>query len=262
MTSNGSNEWSVNSKEIQKMMNDQFSLERKGRFAVKTIAITSPDRQEIATIAKERLNNLLTDWRYQISKSLEINLNNLERSMRKHFNHITIYPYIRVLSKDRLTDFLMEEIVYLIQTLVPYSQSSMQLYAGLGKTVMKEYQVKMKLQNGLANKITDIYPKYCEAILNSKTTDNPRQIWQRLEYASLKNGPYLNADDPTWSFTLQYNVGQFLYNILFNLEIDANINENKREKRKKHLKPVFSILTKRGPNFAREEITIHSAFKT
>lgn len=242
------------------MMKSQLDTEINGRIIVKSITKTSPENQEAIALSRQKLNTLLNDWRSCITKNLKRDLNTLQHTAYKRgFHSVNVYPYLRILNIDRLVDIIMEEIKYLTQNSMSYSPNTSQLYAGIGRVVMAQYQMETKKRNGIVDKITEIYPKYCDLLLNSNTPDNPRQIWQRLEYEALKSGPSLNISDPIWPYSVQCAIGKFLYQMLYLLKIDVGINKTD-PKDKKYMLPVFYTLLRHRDEKMVEEVKVHSVY--
>lgn len=248
---------------IRKMMQTQLETELRGRLTIKSIATVPPEIQEKIDSNRQKIENLFNHWHLIISRSFRRDLNSLQHHyLSRGFNSVNANPYLRTLDAAHFVDILMEEVKYLVKNCMAFTPTTSQLYVDLGKKVLMRYKIEMKVRNGITDKTIQIYEQYCNILLNGNTTDNARQIWQRLEYDALKSGPSLNDDDQMWPRPVTQAIGKFLYNILLrDLKIDVSINQSGPVHRgKPYMVPVFYTLLRHRDDMLKEEIKVHPAF--
>lgn len=134
---------------------------------------------------------------------------------------INLLPYLRALEIEDYAEILLREVRMLAEGSETYSPTVGQLYKALGLKVQVRYHLEQKKLNGILQKTGHIYEMYCDNITES--TDNPRQMWQRLVHQTKNDGPCMNAIERKWPSAAQIGVGKFLYNILMR---DLKINVN------------------------------------
>lgn len=249
--------------DIHEMMQGQLETELRGRITIKSIAAVPADVREKIDRDRQKIEDLFKNWHLIISKSFRRDLNSLQHHyLSRGFNSVNANPYLRALNAEHFVDVLMEEVKYLVKNCTTFTPATSHLYVDLGRKVMLRYQIEMKVRNGIVDKTTQIYEKYCNILLNSNTTDNARQIWQRLEHDALKSGPSLNVDDQLWPNAVLLAIGKFLYNILLrDLKIDVSINQiGSMQRSKPYMVPVFYTLLRHRDKTLKEEIKVHPAF--
>lgn len=102
----------------------------------------------------------------------------------------SLHECLHAVPIDELTQILLQEVRKLAEGSETYSPTLSQLYKEVGQIVHSRYQVQLKKQTGVLEKVDRIYDKYCEWYANYYTTQfqngdrtiNPRQYWQALAY--------------------------------------------------------------------------------
>lgn len=119
------------------------------------------------------------------------------------------------------------------------------------------YQIEQKKKNGTLEKIGHIYSAYCDVWDHGNTSDNTRQIWQRLVHKERSTGPSMDIREDTWPSNVLTGVGRFLYNILMrDIKIDAYVMRQ-NQKTKQNLLPAFYTLFRNQGRLVKEEVKPH-----
>lgn len=235
----------------------QMDLELDGRLTIPSIAENSAAADNV-DFCRKTLDELYSQWRVKIRESIVRDLCSTKHKINANGHSVNIQPYLSALSVDEYVSLLMSEIRYLADSSQTYTATTTQLYSHLGKMVLLRYQILLKQQNGIIQKTSKVYEEYCDLLLSDDKTDNPRQIWQRLDYHHLQNGPSLNIADQNWSYSVVSAIGKFLYNILLkDLKIDLNLYH---QSDKMNPVPVFYTLLRYRDKFVKEEVKAHPVF--
>lgn len=234
-----------------------MDLELHGRLTIPSIAENSASTENVEFYRK-KLDELYGQWKIKLHDAIVRDLNSTKHKINANGHSVNIQPYLGALTVDEYVSLLLDEIKYLAESSASYSPTTLQLYSHLGKRVLLRYQIKLKEQNAIIQKTAKVYEEYCDLLLSDNSTDNPRQIWQRLDYHHLQNGPSLNIADQVWSWSVISSVGKFLYTIILkDLKIDLNLNH---QCDKLTPVPVFYTLLRYRDKFVKEEVKAHPVF--
>lgn len=209
---------------------------------------------------QQKLNDLYAQWHAEICAAFKRNLALSQHNMNsKHSNKINIYPYLCLLKPEQYAEILIDELKLLGEASLTYSSTTLQMAADLGRKIQLRYQCEMKEKNGVTQKITELYDGYCDGIAQGFTSDNPRQLWQRLIYHNTGNGPSWNVPDVTWPWPVLSDIGQFLYKILLH-DIKIDIHTLRRNSKTPNYKPVLYSLFRVRDLMSREELSPNPVF--
>lgn len=241
---------------MEEFSNDQLDIERNARITVKNIAITD----ENPTMIKNRaiLENLLNQLKVDIENAIEAKLNILQHKMKTNsVKHMNIYPYLKLLTPEKYAEILLDELKSLGQGSETYTPTVVQLYSALGSRVLQQYRFNLREQNGINQKVKELYKTYREILCSGSCSDNPRQLWQRIIHHSRGIGPCIKQRDITWQWPVECDVGRTLFKILLeNIKIDANLLNSKATQ----VDPVLYSLFRTRESISREEVRPHPVF--
>uniref|UniRef100_W8B9K7 DNA-directed RNA polymerase n=2 Tax=Ceratitis capitata TaxID=7213 RepID=W8B9K7_CERCA len=243
--------------ELEKMAREQLKIELDGSITIKSIESSSEFSN--AEFCRGKLKELEEQWRTQINNALIRDLNTLRAQIRyKPNGFMNYYTYLKVLDPSIYTDILLKEIYKLAEGSETFSPTVGQLYKELGQKVQQRYQVEMKKKNGTLDKIGEIYNGYCDFWDEVNTSDNPRQIWQRLVHEHRISGPSMDIKYGSWPPNVLSGVGRFLHNILMrDIKIDVHILRKKGSSKQHNVLPAFYTLFRNQGRLVKEEVKPH-----
>lgn len=209
---------------------------------------------------RDLLDKLTDQWRIDIANAIRKRLGILQHKMKiKSTKSMNVYPYMRLLTPEQYTEILLDELKSLAQGCELYSPTVVQIYGDLGLKVMHRYQIKLREQNGINQKIRHLYKTYREILCSGKCPDNPRQLWQRIIHHARTTGPCIFQRDIEWPWPVRCDVGRTLFKILLeNIKIDANLLDQKTGQ--VNYAPVVYSLFRKRDSISREEIRPHPVF--
>lgn len=241
---------------LQEWAREQLKIELEGSVTVQSIEKPKEDSPNFE-LHRQKFEDLQNIWRQQITNALNRDLNTLRAQSRfKPQGYMTYYSYLKTLEVNNFTDIILREIRQLAEGSETYSPTVGQLYKELGQKVHTKYLIEQSKKNGVLEKIGDIYSEYVGFWESGKTSDNPRQLWQRLVHAHRSTGPSMDINEPNWPNNVLLGVGRFLYNIIMrDIKIDSNIM--KTTKSKPNLLPAFYTLFRNHGKLVKEEVKPH-----
>lgn len=228
---------------------------------MKNIQLLDPKIFTKAQVRRSRqiLDKLFIQWREQTKAALNQRLNILQYRMRTtSTKNMNIYPYLRLLTQDELTDILLDQIKDMARGSKLFSLTVIQIYSNIGKKVLKKHQVNLQKQSGVDIKIDELYKRYSEMLCSGQCSENPRQLWQRIVHQSRCDGPCVLQKNIKWSWAVEMSVGRTLFKVLAeNIKIDANISHPKKSE--EFVRVIYSLFLNRDLR-SQEEIRLHPAF--
>lgn len=206
------------------------------------------------------VNKLMEKWRVEIAQAIQRKWGILQHKMKiNSTKSMNIYPYMRLLTPEEYTDILLDEMKSLGADSELYSPTVIQIYDMLGQKVMHKYQMKLREQNGVNEKILSTYKTYREILCSGHCPDNPRQLWQRIVHHSRDSGPCINQRDIEWPWSVRCEIGQTLFKILLeNIKIDVNLLTPARQQA--NYIPLLYTLFRKRECISREEVRVHPIF--
>ncbi|XP_013107948.1 DNA-directed RNA polymerase, mitochondrial [Stomoxys calcitrans] len=243
--------------QLTEMAREQLTNELEGSITIKSIEKAKEfDNTEFC---REKLKEMETLWRAQICNAMTRDLNTLKAQVRyKPNGYMNYYTYLNTLDKSQYADILIREIYKLAEGSETFSPTIGQLYKELGQKVQQRYQVEEKKKNGILEKIGDIYSSYCDIWCHANSSDNTRQMWQRLVHQERSSGPSMDIREVAWPSNVLTGVGRFLYNILMrDIKIDANIMRQNQKNNQQNLLPAFYTLFRNQGRLVKEEVKPH-----
>lgn len=248
--------------ELSTYTGEQILNESEGYINVKNITMLDSSKYltEKVKLHREVLENLTNQWRIDIANAIRKKLSILQHKMSiRPTKTMNIYPYLRLLTPEQYAEFLLDELKSLAANCEIYSPSVIQIYGELGQKVMNKYQIKLREENGVNEKIRNLHKTYREILCSGTCPDNPRQLWQRIIHHSRKRGPCIFQKSIDWPWGVRCDVGRTLFKILMeNIKIDANLLDSKRSQAN-YTPVVYSVFRKRDC-ISREEIRPHPIF--
>ncbi|EDV99133.1 DNA-directed RNA polymerase, mitochondrial [Drosophila grimshawi] len=250
--------------QLEQLAREQLQVELDGYITIKSIEKTKEFAN--AEYCRSKLKELEQGWRKQISAAIVRDLNTLRAQVRfKPHGYMNYYTYLKVLDTTQFADILIKELYKLAEGSETFSPTVSQLYKELGQKVQQCYQIEQKKHNGILEKIGDIYSAYCELWDSGRTTDNTRQMWQRLVHDERHSGPSMDLPEVPWPTNVLAGVGRFLYNILMrDIKIDAHIMRQKSKAKttsatmaSHNLLPAFYTLFRNQGRLVKEEVKPH-----
>lgn len=113
-----------------------------------------------------------------------------------------------------------------------------------------------KTRNGVLDKTMEIYDQYYRTINEGRSSDNSRQMWQRLVHHNRQSGASMDIVDSPWPMPICIAVGRFLYQILLkDVKFDTNVMQPTTKKF--YTLPAFFSIFRTEGKFIREEIKPH-----
>lgn len=223
---------------------EQLEAEIKGDVQIQNIGAKN-DQSPLVEFCRKKLQEAEQEWREVITVAFERSLSTLKSQSQASHSAITLYPYLKVLPVEQFVELIMGEIRKLVDGSETYSPTLKLLQRDLGTQVYQKYQIEQYRQNGILNKMEDIYEKYCKWYVSRDSVDgtnlpyNGRQAWQSLIHRN-RDGPCLDLEETPWPMEMRQNIGKFLYNIIINdVKIDVNMFKKKAKERK--LPAVYKV---------------------
>ncbi|EAA12908.5 AGAP007778-PA, partial [Anopheles gambiae str. PEST] len=242
--------------ELQQMAQQQVDLELSGYLTVKSIEKFPPPTEQVMQYRKE-LEELKKVWSKQIAMAFHRDFNTLKAiTETKSSRTINLFPYLKALSVSQYTEILLDEVQMLLEGSDTFSFVMSHLHRELGRKVESRYHVEQKRMNGVLGKTCEIYDRYTAALAEGRSSDNPRQLWQRLVHETRSSGPSMDIQSVAWPKAAVMGVGKFLYNIL-KCDLKINVNATNKANRKVKLVPAFYTLFRYEAKMAKEQIKPH-----
>ncbi|XP_001654145.2 DNA-directed RNA polymerase, mitochondrial isoform X2 [Aedes aegypti] len=242
--------------QLEKFSKAQVELELKGHLTVKSIQ-KFPEANDTVKQYRKELEELRKVWTKQITMALHRDVNTLKAvTESKSSRAINLFPYVKALNVAQFTEILLDEAQMLIEGSDSFSIGLSHLHKELGRKVEARYHVEQKRQSGVLDKTCEIYSLYCDVLSEGNSSDNSRQLWQRLVHENRHDGPSLDVQSVTWPKAAVNGVGKFLYNILKN-DLKINVNATSKANRQPKLVPAFYSLFRYEAKIAKEQIKPH-----
>lgn len=242
--------------EYQRMFDEQLQIERTGRITIKSIAkFDNVDENVLCYRAK--IDDLYKKWHTAICKGLARDLKSLALHTRcKNRFAINIMPYMRLFPVEKYADILLDDVRSLAEGSETFSESMKLLHARIGRKVQDRYFMDRKTRNGVLDKTMEIYDQYYRTINEGRSSDNSRQMWQRLVHHNRQSGASMDIVDSPWPMPICIAVGGFLYQILLkDVKFDTNVMQPTTKKF--YTLPAFFSIFRTEGKFIREEIKPH-----
>lgn len=113
-----------------------------------------------------------------------------------------------------------------------------------------------KTHNGVLEKTEQIYEQYYKTLCDGRSSDNSRQMWQRLVHQNRISGASMDIVDKGWPLRILIDVGSFLYEILIrDVKIDTNVMCT--NSKKINDLPAFYTIFRTESKLIQEEIKPH-----
>ncbi|KAI4498145.1 hypothetical protein M0802_006631 [Mischocyttarus mexicanus] len=239
----------------------QIEQESKYHLPINSVEKFHPVNNHKILQYRKRLIDLESSWKEVATKSFERNLKYLQQKESDFRpNKFALYPFLKVLPKERYVNLILQEIKNLSLGSESYMLSVPSLCMNLGQLVFREYEISMKERYGILDKTIDIYSKYLNWYsqtdsFETKESENGRIAWNKLIYENQHYGASLDKECVPWSHQIFLSIGKFLYQIIIN---DIKINgDNKSKNSLIRYKPAFYSLFRNKGKFLVEQIKPH-----
>lgn len=246
--------------ELQKYAKEQMAMELAASVSVKSIE-KRDDLTQTVLLYREKLEKLKQVWISAIDKGLERDLTAMTvfHNNLKTYNHLNIYPYLKVLEPQFYRDLILQEIRKLAEGSETFSPTTGVLYRDLGNKVRTRYILQCKKVQGILNKTQTLYSEYCkwymDPTMNKRRSGNGREEWQQLVHKN-QEGPSVNIEEHMWPGTVLTAIGRFLYNIILrDVKIDVNVMHTGSNY--VHMLPAFYTIYRQQRTRQVEEIKPH-----
>ncbi|XP_043493489.1 DNA-directed RNA polymerase, mitochondrial isoform X2 [Polistes fuscatus] len=247
--------------QLRNSLKMQIEQENKYLLSVQSVEnLHSVDNNKLLHY-KKKLTDLESSWKETALKAFERNLKYLEqKEVDLRPPKFALYPFLKVLPKEKYVDIILQEIRNLSQNSQSYSLTVPLLSVKLGHLVFREYEIFMKKKNGILDKTIDIYNKYLNwySLTDSSDTKdavNGRTVWNKLMYENQHYGPSLDKECAEWPYHVCLSVGKFLYTIIIN---NIKINgDNQSTNSLTRQKPAFYIVFRNQGKCLVEQIKPH-----
>lgn len=248
--------------ELKTLAAEQLKNEVAGIVLVKNISTLAESRTEEISMYREQLDVLMKQWESDILQAFNRNLAIAQHKMQsKNANRVNICPYLKLLQPEQYVQILMEELKVLGEGSDMYSPTTLLLYVRLGRKVYSRFKMEQRLKLGITDKIKRMYMKYSKTLCSGSSNDNPRQLWQRINYHERGNGPDIDVPDVVWPWPVLCDIGKFLLNILLlEIKIDSGVLMKRKRGANASYVPVLYTTFRNREKKLREEIRPHPAF--
>lgn len=235
---------------------EQVELELNGILTVESIQQFPEPNSTVIRYRKE-LDDLRKSWTKQISTAFHRDISTLKAITESKSNRaINLFPYLKALSVAQYTQILLNEAQQLLEGSDTFSIGVPHLHRELGHKVEARYHIEQKRLNGVLDKTSEVYKHYCEMMVKGNSSDNPRQMWQRIVHHCRRDGASMDIQSIAWPKAAVNGVGKFLYNILKN-DLKVNVNATAPGNRPAKLVPAFYALYRYETKIAKEQIKPH-----
>ncbi|XP_055642292.1 DNA-directed RNA polymerase, mitochondrial [Toxorhynchites rutilus septentrionalis] len=246
----------VSREQLEQFGKEQIELELNRHLVVKSVK-KFPKQTESVKFYRKELEEIRKVWTRQIAAAFHRDVNTLKAVTESRSNRsINLFPYLRALTVAQYTEILLDEAQMLLEGSDTFSMIVSHLHRELGRKVESCYHVEQKRANGVLDKTWEIYSLYCNILAEGKTSDNPRQLWQRLVHEHRHEGPSMDIRSVPWPKAAISGVGRFLYNILKN-DLKINVNAASQGNRQVKLCPAFYSLFRYDAKIAKEQVKPH-----
>ncbi|XP_060819906.1 DNA-directed RNA polymerase, mitochondrial isoform X2 [Bombus pascuorum] len=243
-------------------LKDLFKTQLQTELAIETqIPSIESCKENRNTSLKTKIMELENYWKVAALAAFERNLKCLkQKECQVHNALMVLYPFLEVLDKEYYIDAILREIRQLAAGSETFSLSLKSLYITLGKYIYRKYEIEVKKQTGVLDKMTNIYSKYLQWYLYPEKMPhlnnmNNRTVWKYFEYEETKYGTPLNFTSLNWPMNVMTNIGKFLYQIILN---DIMLKpEILKVQNLKYSIPAFYTLFRNKGNYLSEQIKPH-----
>ncbi|XP_011504783.1 PREDICTED: DNA-directed RNA polymerase, mitochondrial [Ceratosolen solmsi marchali] len=208
--------------DVTKLLKKQIKMELDGLTTIYSIAKRSKTKQD-SKILKAKVSNLNKIWRKVASDAFHKNLKMLKNIESFKSQQIPLYPYLIVLKPEAYVDIIMRKAQKIALVSEDYSVSYISMCYDTGFQVYQKYEAQVKQNNGVHDKIIQIYKQYCDWFIQRNDKLNCREKWALLAHTANKDGVSTDFALPKWPSTVFAAIGKFLLEILIN---DFKINKN------------------------------------
>ncbi|KAJ8672843.1 hypothetical protein QAD02_004103 [Eretmocerus hayati] len=250
--------------DFKDLVEKQIEMEVHGQVTVRNISQKSLHAHNVLPW-RNKLSNLEKNWEKAALQAFKKNLSTLRhREKFLQVDKMLLVPYLSILKPEDYVNILLCEARKLAMGSEMYSHPFNILCRQIGIQVYKAYETRLKQNNGVIEKISEVYLKYCKWFLDRDDKLNERQKWMILEHEANKQGVTLGAEVPTWLNNVHTNIGKFIFDIMLNdLKLHTSIlHKKKTHDVHGHLVPAFFKIFRHSGVLLREEVKPHPLLAT
>lgn len=246
---------------MQQYAAEQLKNETNSIVLVKNISVDEEKITEEVRVCREKLEALEKKWEKDLLNAFERYLAVAQHKMYlKKPDRVNLYPYLSLLKPEQYVNILMDELRTLGEGSCAYTATTLQLNGQIGRKVQNRYKMERLHELGIADKVLRMHTKYREILCSGDTNDNPRQLWQRINYAERGVGPDIDIPDIAWPWPVVCDVGKFLFNLVLNvIKIDADLMEREKESWTSSATVIYTTFRTRDL-ISREELRPHPTY--
>lgn len=239
-----------------------MKTESDGIILVKNIATDTTPLTEEVRLCRDNLDKLLKQWEADILVAFKRNVAIAQHHMQcRNTNRLNVCPYMKLLPPEQYVEILMDELRLLGEGSSMFSPTTIELYRRLGQKIYSRYKIQQRHKLGIADKVGRLYSEYSRQLCLGCSNDNPRQIWQRINYHERGTGPDIEVPDISWPWSVLCDIGRFMFNILLHdIKIDTNLHGKRAKNSSDMLVPAFYTTFRNRDMKLREEIRPHPLF--
>lgn len=243
--------------ELDAWTQEQILNELNGEVLIKS-CLNYPKPTTQVLQYRQRLQEMQRRWREMIIESLNRNIHILRMEEIRSRGNQNLLPYIRSLEIEQYVNIILSEIKRLTEGSESFSPHMVVLYRTLGEKIEMRYHTEQKMKLGVLQKTNEIYENYCDVMMAGKSSDNPRQSWQRLVYQTSHEGASVNFHPQAWPTSVKVAIGKFLYSIIIrDLKLDIQFIKNGKQSNAENSIPAFFTIFRHHGRMIKEELKPH-----
>lgn len=217
------------SDELRSFAKEQMEIESQHTITIDDVSTPfTESTSALKEFCRKKLDELYAAWHTQICEIFTQKLICLQN--KAEISEENIFMCLTLFKPEQYADLILDALKEFIQSYGGNEATSVQLHFHIGRKVNQRHEWELRKADGVVEKTTAIYDKYCDEITSNRNSQNFRQKWQRLEFADRNLEFYKEYHE--WSDYRCVQVGQFLFEILKeNIQINENLfDEAKRGK--------------------------------
>ncbi|XP_066601813.1 DNA-directed RNA polymerase, mitochondrial [Prorops nasuta] len=244
----------INKTTLHHALRNQICAERQGVVKVKSIVNNNSSEHESR---KKRIEELESRWEKKAAEAFDQNLFYLKQQENSPIlRTLILHPFLEILPKPVYVHAIMTEVKTLADNDGTHSKSLIKCYANLGLYIFKKYKLSKAIQDGILDKKLDAYFKYLDWYLDGKSGRNHRLEWQKCIIETNNSEILMTNYLLPWPRSICLQIGEFLYNIIFN-DLKVEINNDGKGKKKVSSYPAFFAVVNTSEKSLLEQVKPH-----
>lgn len=229
--------------ELHNLAKQQLEAEILGNVPMDEISLQSYIKTTPFTaFCTKTLKQLLEKWREQFLIQFKHDLQRQRYllDLNETCPEINKIAALSLFKPEEYADLCVEHLQSMLQRDGAFPLTIAFMHYNLGHKLALKFEDKLKKEYFLIEQKEDFYKKYCEKLCLTDCTDNPRQIWQRLEVEH--GGRIHNKPEFWWTKKKKAVIGRHLFELFIkNTVIDENIVKQTKNIAPKY-KPAVKIM--------------------